>query len=411
MPVFHYSAVDQNGQVLNGVMAAEDEPNLEERLKALGCWLVDASLQKTVSQPSRRAAEGRAGKSWFTGVKRRDLIEFCTLMGFQTKSGVPVVQALDVSSQDCENVKFRKVIQGLKHHVESGLQLNEAMSKYPRVFPSQLITLIKTGEMSSKLPETFTDLRDYLEWVDRLIGDVRQACIYPLVVLSVIFLFVLMLFTYVIPKFVTLMEVAKVDLPLLTKIVFGASDFAQQTWWLWLGLFLFFTVGLKLARRFSRTFAKGVDSLKLNLPVFGELNHMIAISRFSHNVALMYHSGVPILQSMGLCQGLVGNAVVEDAVEGSCERIAAGEQISDAIRKYPVFPPLLVRMVKMGETSGNLDVALENVSEYYNDVIPRKIKKIFSIMEPALMLFLIGLVGAIALAIFLPIIELMGAIK
>jgi type II secretory pathway component PulF len=410
MPVFQYHAVDQKGKISNGMLAAEDEPKLEERLKALGLWLVDAAPHQPAA-PTQAKRDSRAGTGWFTGIKRRDLIEFCTLMNFQLRSGVSMVQALEVCAQDCENDAFRKVLEEVRRHVESGSMLNEALGKFPRVFSPQFVCLIQTGEISSKLPETFADLREFLDWVDRLMADVRQASVYPAVVLVVISMFVLLLFTFVIPKFVDLLEVANVELPLITKIVFGASDFFKATWWAWIGLLLFGTVGLKLGRRYSRTFARTVDSLKLKLPVFGELNHMIAISAFSHNLGLLYRSGVPLLNSLALCQGLVGNVVVEEAIKDSHEKIEAGGLVSEALRRHEVFPSLLLRMVRMGETSGNLDVALENVSAYYNDVIPRRIKKIFSIMEPALMIFLVALVGTIALAVFLPILSLMSAIR
>jgi type II secretory pathway component PulF len=344
-------------------------------------------------------------------VSRRDLIEFCTLMSFQVRSGVSVVQALEVCAQDCENGTMRRVLGAVQRQVEAGLLLNEAMARYPRVFSRQMVSLVRTGEMSSKLPETFGDMRDYLDWLDRLMGDIRQASVYPAVVLVVILMFVLLLFTFVIPKFVDLLTVANVELPLVTQVVFGASDFAKATWWLWLGGLVLGPAGWKLGRRYSRRFALLVDGLKLKLPVFGELNHMLAISAFSHNLGLLYRSGVPILNVLELCRGLVGNRVVEEAVAEAHERIAAGSLVSEALRRYPVFPSLLLRMVRMGETSGNLDVALENVSTYYNEVIPRRLKRIFSIMEPALMIFLVALVGTIAMAVFLPILSLMGAIR
>jgi type IV pilus assembly protein PilC len=155
-----------------------------------------------------------------------------------------------------------------------------------------------------------------------------------------------------------------------------------------------------------------LDHLKLRVPVFGSLNHMLALSRFAHNLAILYRSGVPILQALEFCKrGLIGNAVVERAVAAVGDAVNTGSTISEAMHRQPIFSAMLLRMVNMGETTGNLDQALDNVANYYNDVIPRRIKKIFSIMEPMLMLVLIGIVGCVALAIYLPIISLMGAIR
>ena len=154
-----------------------------------------------------------------------------------------------------------------------------------------------------------------------------------------------------------------------------------------------------------------VRRAELKLPVFGELNWMLAISRFTHNLAILYRAGIPILQSLSLCQGLIGNRVVEKAVLSVEEAVKAGSTISEALRRHPIFPPLLLRMVVMGETTGNLDNALEKVSEYYSEVIPRRIKKVLTMFEPALTVFMIVVVALVALSIYLPILSLMGSIK
>jgi type IV pilus assembly protein PilC len=411
MPVFRYHATDNRGRGVNGSMPAQDESNLEEKLRTAGFWLIDAAPERKAT-PLDKAAESRKGLVSLWGKKRRRaLIEFCTLMSFQSKVGVPLVQALEVASQDCEIEAFRRVLCGLQHHIESGLLFYESLEKYPRIFTPHFISVIRAGEMSSKLPETFEDLREYLEWVDQVIADVRQASLYPAIVSVVIFGFVLFLFTFIIPKFATLLAGLKIPLPLITQIIFGVADFAKATWWIWGLLLLFFTVGIPLGRKLSHAFALWVDQCKLKLPIFGDLNGMLAISRFSHNFAILYRSGIPILQALTLCRGLVGNVVVEDAVGGVLEEVKTGSTVSEAMRKQPVFPPILLRMVVMGETTGNLDNALENVSDYYNQIIPRRIKKIFTVLEPMLMLFLIFVVGAVALSIYMPLLALMGNIR
>jgi type IV pilus assembly protein PilC len=198
----------------------------------------------------------------------------------------------------------------------------------------------------------------------------------------------------------------------LTQIVFAAGDFAQATWWLWLPLLFLLVMGIPLGRRLSPRIALLLDHLKLRLPIFGQLNLMLALSRFAHNLSMLYRSGLAILEALKLCQhGLIGNAVVERAVAGVEADIKTGSTISEAMHRQPVFSALLVRMVAMGESSGSLDHALDNVCDYYTEIIPRRIKSVFSVLEPALMLFLIFLVGAVALAIYLPILSLMSAIK
>jgi type IV pilus assembly protein PilC len=413
MPLFRYRGVDNTGRSVSGLMTAHDEPNLEEKLRAAGSWLLEAEPEKPQASAESKAAAAPRLKwlNWWGKAKRRDLIEFCTLMAFQTKAGIPLLQGLEVCSQDCEHPSFRRVLVGLQRHLESGLLFYQALEQYPRTFSSQFLSMVKAGELSSKLPETFEDLRDYMEWLEQIVADIRQASLYPTIVFSVVAGFVLFLFTYIIPKFVILLESTHVALPMITQVIFGVSDFAKKTWWAWAFILLFLTVGTSILKKASKTFAVWFDGMKLKLPIFGELNMMLSISRFTHNLAILYRAGLPIMQAMKLCQGLVGNAVVEKAVAEVEESIGAGETISEAIRRQTVFPSILLRMVVTGETTGNLDAALDNVSDYYNQIIPRRIKKLFSVLEPAMMLFLIFLVGAVALSIFLPILSLMGAVK
>lgn len=410
MAVFQFRGLDKNGRSIAGTMVAEDAINLEEKLRASGYWLLDAKARENNGAGAARNG-GRASMQWWSGVKRRDLVEFCTMMGFQCRAGVPLVQALKVAAEDCDNPHFKKIIQGLQRQLEAGQLLHEGMKAYPNVFNRQMTCVVRAGELGADLPGAFNSLRDYLEWLEEMLRDVRQASIYPMVVLIVVCAFVLLLFSFVIPKFVALLEAAKVTLPLLTQIVFGVSDFAKKTWWIWPLAALAAWGSLKIARRTSPAFRHGFDRAKLKMPVFGELQLMLSVSRFAHNLALLYRSGIPVVQALKLCEGVVGNAVVEKAVGQMGQAIEGGDSISDAMGRHKIFPSLLLRMVAVGEGSGNLDAGLQNVSDYYHDVVPRRIKAIFSLVEPALIVFLVVLVGTIAVSIFLPILSLMSAIK
>lgn len=392
-------------------MPAEDELSLDTKLKDAGLWLTDANI----TWPKAAATDPDAPVRRFKlrGSRgRRELIDFCTLMTFQIRAGITVVKALEVACTDCKNHGFQDVLVDMQRQIEGGLRFHEAMAFYPGVFSPHFLTVIRAGESTSNLPEAFNDLKEYLDWVDKMLADVRQATLYPAIVVTVITAFVIFLFTFIIPKFSALLNGLHIQQPLLTQIVFGVGDAAQKTWWIFIpGLFLailFFLFG----RRISPKIGLFIDQIKLRVPLFGELNLMLALSRFSHNLSSLYRSGLPIIQGLEMCQqGLVGNMVVEQAIEQVTEEVKTGSTISEAMHRHAVFSALLLRMVAMGETSGNLDKALDNVSAYYNDVIPRRIKNIFTVFEPMLMLFLIFLVGCVALAIYLPIISLMGAIK
>jgi type IV pilus assembly protein PilC len=412
MPVYKYQAIDKRGRKMGGMMPALDESNLDQKLKTLGLWLTDAEMERPAAASEKVKQRRGVGLPMSRRKLRRELIDFCTLMTFQVRVGVPLVKALEVAWQDCKDENFQRILRTLQSDLESGMSFYEALAQHPNVFSTHFICVIRAGEQSSKLPETFEDLRNYLEWVEQVLADVKQATIYPAIVSIVIACFTIFLFSFIIPKFSALLRSVKVEEPLLTSIVFGIGEFTQQTWFIWLPIFLGVVIGVPVAQRTSPSFAFKMDQLKLKLPIFGELNQMLALSRFAHNLSILYRSGINIIQALEICQqGLIGNKVVEKAVGSVEQDVKTGSTISEAMHREPVFSAMLLRMINMGEASGNLDKALDNVADYYNDVIPRKIKKVFAVVEPMLMLFLIFIVGCVALAIYLPIISLMGAIK
>ncbi len=404
MKTFAYSGLDASGRSRKGKMVAADEAALEEALRASGVWLVDARME------AYEAAVKEAGKSARGGVRRQDLIHFCTLMSFLTQVGIPLVQALDIAAHDCDNPALAKTIKDVKRHVESGIGFADALERYPRTFRTNFTSLVRAGESSGALVEAFKELKRYMEWQEQTASEVKQATIYPIIVLICTALFVLVLFSFVVPRFAILLTAVKVELPLPTRIVFGFSDFMKATWYWWMGAMVFGPVTIQVLRAKSHRFAVGWDKFWKNVPVLGPLTHMLWISRFAQNLAVLYRNGVSLIQAMKLCEGLVGSKWVADAIVDMRNRIEAGETVSEAMRRHTVFPVLLVRMVLVGEKTGELDHALENVAGYYNLIVPQRIKKLFSILEPAMILTLVGIVGFVALAVFLPILSLMQSI-
>jgi type IV pilus assembly protein PilC len=313
VPLYEYQAIDKRGRNLTGVMPAEDELSLDVKLKDAGLWLTDANVTWPKTAANNPDAPVRRFK--LRGARgRRELIDFCTLMTFQIRAGITVVKALDVACNDCKNPGFRDVLQDMQRQIEGGMRFHEAMAYYPGVFSSHFLTVIKAGETTSNLPESFNDLKDYLDWVDKMLADVKQATMYPAIVVTVITGFVIFLFSYIIPKFSDLLTKLHVQQPLLTQIVFGVGDFAQNTWWLWVPVFILIICFFAFGRRVSPKIGYLIDQIKLKLPLFGELNLMLALSRFAHNLSILYRSGLPIIQALEMCQeGLIGNMVVEKA--------------------------------------------------------------------------------------------------
>ena len=407
MPKFAYQSLDEQGRNVAGEMAADNEAALETRLQGMGLWLLEARVAQEVARKGSKP-------SFFTSIgapTRRDLIDFCTLMNFQLRSGVAMIQSLDVAAADCPNPRFGEAIINLRREVEAGESLADAMGHNQRMFPTHVMSLIRSAENSGRVPDAFLEISKYLEWQEQIMADIRQATVYPAVVLAVVAAFVFVLFTFVVPKFVALLALAKVGLPLITRVVFSLSEIAKTTWWVFPLVFIGVPVIIKTSERRSPRFAAAFEHFKLHAPIFGSLIHMLVISRFAHNLAVLYRSGINLLNALELCRELVGSITVSTALVDVIQKVEAGEPLSDGLRRHAIFPPLLIRMVAMGERSGNLDVALENVSTYFDSIIPRRIKKVFSLLEPALIIFLIGIVGSVAVAIFLPIISVMGAMK
>lgn len=399
MPVFNYIALNvKNGQSVSGAMEVADERALDDKLSGMGFSLTKAVKKKTK-------------KKIFNKISRRDLIDFYTLMTFQVKAGVSVIEALTTAAGECKHQKLRDILRHVERKTKSGMMFFEALDGYPEAFPPNVVNMVRAGEMSVRLPDTFTELREYEEWQEKMQADIKQATIYPTIVVCVISIFILILFTVVIPKFIDLLGQMKMELPLVTRIVFGASEFIKSTWWIWVGLVLGTKYGLKWARKRYESVALACDRIALALPGFGKLNLMISMSRLTHNLSSLINAGLTVLDALHHCRELVGNKVVEHAVRRVKVDVTAGVDLSKAMAKHKVFPDMVIKMVALGETTGFLEDALENASLFYNQVIPRTTKKIFSMMEPVLVFFIILLMAAVAMSIFLPILEMMTGVS
>lgn len=396
MPVFNYTALNmRTGQSVAGAMEVPDEAALDTKLSGMGF-----SLTKAVKQKQK--------KKMFDRISRRDLIDFYYLMTYQVRAGVSVIEAIHVASGECKHPKLKEILKHVERKVKSGLMFFEAMDGHPEAFPPNVVNMVRAGEMSCKLHETFRELREYEEWQEKMQADIRQATIYPTIVLIVISTFVLVLSTVVIPKFKLLLTQLKTDLPLSTQIVFGASDFFKATWWIWILVGIGLKFGIAHARKRYEWVAYTYDRIMLMIPGFGNLNRMISMSRLTHNLGSLIAAGLTVLDALHHCRELVCNKVVERAVRRVKQDVTSGTDLSEALAKHPVFPEMVIRMVSLGETTGFLEDALENASEFYNQVIPRTTKKLFSILEPLLMVFIVALMALIASSIFLPITKMMG---
>lgn len=394
MPEYNYHAVDSEGTPFHGVMTIENESKLDEHLQTLGYWLIEAKEQ-TKRNKNRKAS-----------ISRRELIDFFNGMATLLAAGVNIAEALKAMIEETVNESFKHVLEDIEVNVQSGLSIYDSMSKHANVFSDQACNIVHAGEYGGNLATTFNDLSHHLEWVDQLMSDVKQASIYPsMIVLAVVGLISLM-FSFVVPKFVAIFDSAGLTLPALTRVIVVIGNY----WWL-VAIAIFAAVtGLVLASRYITGVNLLLDKFKLNAPVFGPINRMLVLSRFVHNLALMAKAGVPILEALSLCRKLVASPIMENVVKDAEIAVNEGRRMSEALRQHAIVSPLVLRMLVVGEETGNLDLALQQVSERFDMEIPRRIKRAFGIIEPVIILILIGVVGLVAGAVFLPMFSLMSGL-
>ena len=405
MATLGYVAIRPDGKIVRGRTEAASEEALTKQLERERLELVEVrdaeEIARFVRKQVLREASGREK------ISRRDASDLFFQLGTLLKAGVPLIQALEQISLGLENGPLQGVVRNLSAQVQSGASLSEAFAQFPKAFPPVVIALVQVADKTGTLPQVCAELRNYLVWLDRMMSDVKQAVRYPLIILFVAVLFIFVIFSFVVPRFTLILKEMKTELPPLTKAVLAVSNFCSAHWWqVLLGAAVLF-FGTRAVLRSSPKVRLWVDRVALRLPLFGPVLLMLAITRFTQNLATMYRSGLLILDSLKSCRELVGNEALAEAVDRVHNGVAGGRKIAETMRETGLFPPLVLQMVATGESTGQLAESLQNVTDYYNEIIPKAIKKIFGLLEPAIMLGLIVLVGTVVLSVFLPITEML----
>lgn len=399
MPTFKYIARDSKGKKVEGVLTVESHDILDEKLKEIGLFLIDAREVKDTGE----------GGFYFGRVKRREIILFTNHLAISINSGISIISAMQDYADETDNPKFKKIIEDVLRQVNAGTSFSDALSKHPKVFSELYVSVVATGEATGNLDKVLTDLVGFLEWQEDLISQIKQASIYPAFLISMIIGVIVVMMTFTLPKFIPILKKFNVELPFPTKALIAVSGFFQHFWWVMLIFVVIFIVVYKITYKKpeGRYFW---DKIKLKIPLFGKLHHKIVLSKFAHYFSILYSSGIGIIESFKIIERVVGNEVIKRAVARSAEEIEQGKSIYDSLVEEEVFPPLILRMIQVGETTGNLDISLEKASQYYDKEVPAAIKKMFATFEPLLIIFMGVVVLFIALAIFLPIYKLTSAI-
>ena len=402
MPRFEFIALSADGREYRGTEDAISEGALETRLRNTG------RLVARMEEIRPRFQSEWLNNLGTARVPRRVLTEFFLQLSLQLRAGIPLITALSNEVGESSHPALARVVNDLSERVGAGQTFSEAMLAHPRVFGRLVVNLFKAGEVSGKMAETSNQVRLHLEWQERLIADVRQALTYPVVVLACALLFVFIVFTFLVPRFAKLLTEINIPLPMLTRVVMGLSDFMVHHMVLILGSGIASAALVYACLRLFPALSLQVDRLKLGVPVLGELWRMIGLSRFAQNLSIIYQAGITLPEALALVGGLTGNRVLEEAINDIRRGVNEGRQMHVRMASHPVFSKLVLQMVAVGETTGSLGTALENVASYYNEVLPRQVKRMFTLLEPMMILGLVGFVGIVALSIFLPIVSLLS---
>jgi type IV pilus assembly protein PilC len=401
MPNFSFKGRTRQGEIVSGERVAENRGALAIALKQQQILLTEAQEKKA----------GSAKKFDFGGnPNAKDLAVFTRQFSVMIDAGVPLVQCLQILSEQQEKKKFQGVIQSVTREVESGSNLANSMKMHPRVFDDLYTNMVAAGEAGGILDTIFQRLAIYIEKAVKLKRAVQSAMVYPIAVVVIAAGVITLILWKVVPQFTILFESMNVDLPLPTRIVIGASKFVGSY-----GIFIFIGLGILgfVFRSYYRT-PKGrysVDGTLLKLPILGPLFRKIAVARFTRTMGTLIASGVPILDCLEITAKTSGNAVVEEAIFKVKRSIEEGRTIAEPLKESKVFPAMVVQMVGVGEQAGALEQMLNKIADFYEEEVDAAVGDLMTAMEPAMIVVLGTVVGGIVISMYLPIFTLVSQLS
>ena len=399
MPLYNYRAIDASGRKLTGRIDALNLVDLEMRLKRMELDLIDG-------QPVSNRSLFGAG-----AVPRREIIHFCFHLEMLVRAGVPILEGLNDLRDTLENPRFREVVASLIEAIEGGQKLSAAMEGQPKVFSKVFVSLIRAGEATGRLPEVLKSLTESLKWEDELASQTKKLMMYPAFVGTIVLSATFFLMVYMVPQLKMFVRNMGQALPLQTKALFFVSDMLVAYWYVVLLLPVVAVLAGKALLHSNPIARERFDGAKLRLPLVGEIMRKIILSRFTNTFALLYASGIPIIESIRTTQDVVGNLVVRRGLERVEQLIGEGMNVTAAFHSIGFFPPLVIRMLRVGESTGALDDALLNVSYFYNRDVKESVEKVQQLIEPMLTVVLGCLLGWIMLSVLGPVYDVISKIK
>jgi len=396
MPTFAYTARTLSGELKNSTMEAASRDDVVAQLKRQKLIVVK------VDQEQKKKTGGK--------IKTKDIVIFTRQFSTMINSGLPLVQALDILSKQSENKALQEVTRQVVYDVESGHTVADALRRHPKAFTELYVNMVAAGEAGGILDTILMRLATFLEKNDALVGKVKSAMVYPLVIMSVAFIAIVVLLIFVIPVFENMFASVNLALPLPTRVVIELSKIVKGYWWAFGagGYALVYAV-----RKYYKT-PDGqlrIDQILLKMPVLGDMLRKSAVSRFTRTLGTLISSGVSILDGLEITAKTAGNRVIHDAIMESRASIAGGDTISSPLQKSAVFPPMVISMIAVGEQTGGLDEMLTKIADFYDTEVDTAVGGLLSLMEPVMIVFLGVIVGGMVVAMYLPIFDMINAVQ
>lgn len=397
MPSYRYIAKDKAGKTISSISDASDERTLIDSLHK--------SELVVISVKEEKRHKVKSGT-----VKLEELVIFSRQFATMIDSGIPLAQVLSILSEQIEDKYFSQIILKMRQDIEEGSSFSEALKKHPRVFSDLYVNMVKAGEVSGMLDEVLDRLATYLEKTNILMRKIRSSLVYPVVVVTMAIAITTFLLIKVVPTFEGIFSSLGGTLPVPTQILIMVSRLVRLFFWymiIGLGSVIFVIRWYISTPQGKRIF----DRFLLRIPVFGPLFRKVAVAKFARTFSTLIKSGVPILDSLSIVAKTAGNKMIEETVEKARESVREGEPIGEPLGKNKVFPPMVVRMIAIGEQTGKLEHMLTKIADFYDEQVDATVTALTSLIEPMVILLLGTIVGGIVISLFLPIFKVLDLVK
>ena len=399
MPLYQYKAIDAAGKFISGSLDAGNVNDLELRLEKMDMDLVTFKQKELGADLFGRNKIGR-----------RDLINFSFYLEQLTRAGVPLLEGLADLRDGEENPTFRDIVTGVIEAIEGGNSFSQALDLYPRVFDDVFVSLIRVGERSGRMSEVLVDITETLKWQDELLSKAKKIITYPAVIGTLVLSVIMFMMIFIVPDIMDAIVSLGGAIPLETRLLMAVSNFLIHYWYVVIATPFVVYLTLNYFYRSSSKARFKMDGLLLKIWVIGPVSEKIKISRFTRYFALMLSSGITVLDAINLSKSVVSNSVLEDGIDRAWQQISEGSSISEAFKNIGIFPPLVVRMLRVGESSGQMDKSLNNVSYFFDRDINDSIEKMEPVLQTGLMASIGLIVMWLALSVLGPIYDTISTI-